>query len=431
MNLAIKQMHITTLSPPAHHHHALARARALRATATDPMIDASDVALAFGAALGKAWRGESFAPLAALLLADASVETPLWSCKDRAAYESELKGAREFFSALSPPALTVLSHRTLADGRTQVSWILGVEWPAMWRPRVNLLGQSTLTLAPRGSGGSGGASAGDSGSSGGRGGVLVRRVEESWHQSPWEAFRSQVLPQFRDFASLWASPTAEQLPMQTIASRKGYELVRVPPMLALQSEWTESGMLLKSEQAPLPPAFAFTGEVKRRGWYNAVSPGFVERASVRQELGAGMAQAAQRRRWYAALPVRFGDEPSKLPRLPDPTTDPEYRDELPDGVTSVSVGYVRRPAQLLALRRLKQAPANNAVLSAALELAAAVEADGATVVRSEGRPLVVQMSGDLKYGFNDRAELAMSVWLSVPNAFKEEYVGVVVEEKKQ
>ena len=135
-------------------------------------------------------------------------------------------------------------------------------------------------------------------------------------------------------------------------------------------------MLLKSEQAPLPPAFAFTGEVKRRGWYNAVSPGFVERASVRQELGAGMAQAAQRRRWYAALPVRFGDEPSKLPRLPDPTTDPEYRDELPDGVTSVSVGYVRRPAQLLALRRLKQAPANNAVLSAALELAAAVEADG-------------------------------------------------------
>ena len=92
---------------------------------------------------------------------------------------------------------------------------------------------------------------------------------------------------------------------------------------------------------------------------------------------------------------------------------------------------MRRPAQLLALRRLRQAPANNAVLSAALELAAAVEADGATVVRSEGRPLVVQMSGDLKYGFNDRAELAMSVWLSVPNAFKEEYVGVVVEEKKQ
>jgi hypothetical protein len=224
----------------------------------------------------------------------------------------------------------------------------------MWRPRINLLGQSTLTLAPRGGGGSGGASAGDSGSSGGRGGVLVRRVEESWHQSPWEAFRSQVLPQFRDFASLWASPTAEQLPMQTIASRKGYELVRVPPMLALQSEWTESGMLLKSEQAPLPPAFAFTGEVKRRGWYNAVSPGFVERASVRQELGAGMAQAAQRRRWYASLPVRFGDEPSKLPRLPDPTTDPEYRDELPDGVTSVSVGYVRRPAPPACMRSLRR-----------------------------------------------------------------------------
>jgi len=393
------------------------RAR-LFATATEPAATDS-IALAFGSALAEAWRSESTAALAALLPADASVETPMWKCSDRASYESELSGARQFFSALSPPALTVLSHRTLADGRAQVSWMLGVEWPAVWRPRINLLGQSTLTLAP------------SSSSSGDGAGYVVRRVDESWHQTPSEAFRFQVLPKFRDIASLWASPSAEYLPLQTVDTRKGYELVRVPPMLALQSEWTETGKLLKSEQAPLPPAFAFTGEVQRKGWYNTVSPGFVERALITQNLGGGMAQPAQRRRWFAPLPLRFGDDPTTMPSLLEPSSDPEYKDEIPEEVSGVSVGYVRRPAQLLATRALKQSPANNAVLTTALELAAAVEADGGKVVKSDGKPVVLQISGDLKYGFNDRKELAMCVWLSVPNSLRDERVAVIVDEGAQ
>ena len=256
----------------------------------------------------------------------------------------------------------------------------------------------------------------------------MRHVEESWHQTPWEAFTSQVLPKFRDYASLWASPTAEHLPLQTLETRKAYELVRVPPMLALQSEWTETGDLLKAEQALLPPAFAFSGEIKRTGWYNTVSPGFVERTFIQQELGGGMTQPAQRRRWFAPLPVRFGDEASEMPPLDDPQSSPEYRDEIPPGVSGVSVGYVRRPAQLLAVRRLKEPPSNNAVLTTALELAASVEADGRAVVRSEGRPVIMQLSGDLKYGFNDRRELAMCVYLSVPDLLRDEQVAIIIDE---
>ena len=56
------------------------------------------------------------------------------------------------------------------------------------------------------------------------------------------------------------------------------QLVRVPPMLALQSEEFQSSPLLKQDQAPLPPAYAFSGTVKRSEWYNNVSPAFVERA---------------------------------------------------------------------------------------------------------------------------------------------------------
>ena len=80
------------------------------------------------------------------------------------------------------------------------------------------------------------------------------------------------------------------------------------------------------------------------------------------------------------------------------------------------------------MRRLKESPSNQAVLSAALEMAAAVERDGGTVAKSEGLPVVLQMSGDVKYGFNERKQLAMSVWLSVPDSLREEYVAVIVKQ---
>ena len=77
--------------------------------------------------------------------------------------------------------------------------------------------------------------------------------------------------------------------------------------------------LIQAEQAPIPPAYAFTGEVKRAEWYNTVSPGFLERTVVKQQLGGGMQQTAQRLRWFAPLPARFGDNLSAMAPLPDLT----------------------------------------------------------------------------------------------------------------
>ena len=222
-----------------------------------PPQGADAVALAFGAALSRAWAGDG-AGLRQLLRSDAQVVTPMWQCDDRASYEAQIAGAHSFFKALSAPALIVLSHRVLSDGRAQVSWRLGLEWPAAWRPRVNIIGESVLTLEPSGGGGGGAA-------------APIRSVEETWHQRPRDVFASQVLPKFRDLASVWATPTAEHVPIPTV--REGgnalsgtYEVVRLPPMLALQSEWLESGEMIKYEQAPLPPWYAFTGEVKRADW---------------------------------------------------------------------------------------------------------------------------------------------------------------------
>lgn len=372
-----------------------------------------EAALKFGAALSRTWATGS-AAFDAVLALGCRVDTPVWKCKDRAEFEAQLKGAHSFLSALSAPTLTVLSSRALKDGRVQLSWMLGVEWPAVWRPRVNLLGESTLTFARPAA----------------EGAVpLVSSIVERWHQSPSDAFFSQMLPKLRDVASLQATPTAEHVPLPVLERCDGYEVRRVPPLRVLQAEVVETGDLLLVEQAPLPPAFAFGGEVKRKDWYSCVSPGLLERSFCTVSLPGGMQKTGQRRRWISALPARYSSDPSTLPSLNLGSDDGEDDGYLASGmVSSPSLQYLRRPAQLLAVRRLNKIPSNELVLSTAVELMKLAERDGRRVVKRNGRPVVMQISGDVKYGFNDRKELAMTVWLSVPDQLRDEYVGVVIDD---
>lgn len=321
--------------------------------------------------------------------------------------------AQAFFRNLSAPALKVLSQDALDDGRVTVQWMLGIEWPAIWRPRINILGESTLTIS---------AVAGS---------LQITRIDESWHQSPLQAFTEQVLPKFRDIASFWNSPTAEYLPMPVVSSRNGYDVMRIPPMLALQVEWTETGSMIIQDQSPVPPSYAFPGVIGRSEWYNCISPAILERSLLTVKLPGNVTETAQRRRWICPLPTRFGADPSDFPepdaRKSSPQEDPIM---LPSEVvnSSASVKYLPRPSQMLALTKLKAVPAFDVVLSTVTDLAKKVEADGYQVVKRNDRPVVMQLSSDIKYGFNSEKQLARLVWLSVPDFFREEYVGVVIDE---
>ena len=119
-----------------------------------------------------------------------------------------------------------------------------------------------------------------------------------------------------------------------------------------------------------------------------------------------------------------------MPPLDDLSTlnQPDSDISVPDEVVSTSVQYVRRPSQLLAVRRLTKPPSNELILGTAVEIAASAEAAGLKVTRQGGRPVIVQMSDDIKYGYNARKQLCMCAWLSVPNLLREDYVGVVIEE---
>ena len=379
-----------------------ARRTRLTAPATAPADSIDDVALAFGEALALAWRSDE-APLRRMLCDDASVSTPVWQCKDADTYASKIRGARAFFSNRARPTLTVVSHRALGPTSASVRWILGVEWPTVWRARVNILGETRLRL---------------------RSASAVEAAAETWHEPPLRVFTSQVLPRFRDMWSSWNTPTAEHVPIANEASADGYRIARIPPMRCVVAEWLETGELMLEEQAPLPPPAAFTGEVKRAEWYSTVSPGILERSVGKAELPGGMMQTAQRRRWIMPLPLRYADGVD-VP-LPDPDGS-EEGDEPPGGVYGQRVTYESWAGARLAVRALRGPPDNKKVLLAAQELAAAAARDGLSPVLRGGKPVFYQLSYDIKVGFNRRAELAMAAWLFVPFVpFNE--VGVLLEE---
>lgn len=379
----------------------------------------STAALAYGEALASAWAGDSPLLLRQVLSTDAAINTPLWECKGQLAYEEELTESRDFFSSYSKPTFAVLSSKQLRPGVAQLQWMLSVEWPSVWRARVNILGESHLELEQVGSGD--------------EAATVISAVQESWHESPQSVFTNQVLPRWRDLFSLWNSPTAEHMPLRIEAQRKDYALAWMPPCLAVQAEWLESGDLLLREQAPLPPWFAFTGEVQRSEWYSTVSPGILERSQTVAELPGAMQQTAQRRRWIMPLPLRYSTATlSELPPLDGPLSSPDEEDEeTPAGILEQSVQYVRQPGRLLAVRRISGPPSNKAVLSAAQEMAAAAEKDGLKVVRQRGRPVVYQMCYDLKVGFNRRRQIAMAVWLSVPGFLQQNEVAILLERPEE
>jgi len=363
-------------------------------------------AMAFGRALTDAWSGDDTA-MRTVLSPGASVTTPLWTCADAVTYIKELKSSFNFLKndGRMAPTLIVLSVKSVQPGVQRVQWTLGLEWPSVWRSKVNILGESHLVLSADG--------------------AAITSVTERWHQAPSRIFLEQISPRFRDIISLWNSPTAEHVPLRVDSSGREYSVVTLPAMMAVQAEWVETQQLLQVEQAPLPPQFAFTGTVKRSEWYSTVAPVMLERCRTTARLPGGMEQVAQRRRWIMPLPMRYATR--SIADLPDPDGG-AADDPLPPDVLSQSVQYVRRPAMRMAVRSIQGVPSNKNVLAAARQIAAAATADGLRVVRQDGQPVFMQMSYDAKIGFNSRAQIAMAVWLSVPSLLQENTVGVLLDE---
>merc|ERR1712087_90013 len=127
------------------------------------------------------------------------------------------------------------------------------------------------------------------------------------------------------------------------------------------------------------------------------------------------------------LPTRFADEQVSLPPCDSEFEEDEFASVA--DIFDTSVKYTRRPEQRVVLKRIRGQPSNKAVIGAAIELATRAERDGLRVRKQEGRPVLLHLCYDAKIGFNSRAKISMSNWISMPRFLQDNQVAVFLDER--
>ena len=112
-------------------------------------------------------------------------ETPLRSEKST---PNALQSLAEIGSFFIKPKFDVLQAD---ECTTTLKWRLSATWPIFWRPRINVYGETRMTMQDD----------------------KVVAFSETWHQGVFEIVLKQVLPQFWDIYDLYATPSAEQTMM--------------------------------------------------------------------------------------------------------------------------------------------------------------------------------------------------------------------------
>merc|ERR1719282_1661973 len=119
-------------------------------------------------------------------------------------------------------------------------------------------------------------------------------------------------------------------------------------------------------------------------------------------------------------------DPAKLPAA---DSGLDTNPGLTKGLTQMSVQFVRRPSQRLAVGRIKGYPSNEAVLSAVRAVGEAARRDGLRVVTQQDRPVFIHLCYDIKNGFNKKGQLSMAVWLAQPSFLQDNEVGIILEDE--
>lgn len=193
--------------------------------------------------------------------------------------------ARELGAFFIEPRLDALSARQLGEDEVEVQWRFSGTWPTAWRPRLVLLGSSTLTLG--------------SASDGSR---LVVSMRDTLEQPLAISLVSQVLPNWEDVYNLFNTPPAEAQPWTVESRGKGFEIRQLPPTCMLQIEETRD--LAPDDRSrvlsnPMVPSIAFAEKKARPdAQLYAVRPLAVEPLQRSSESG--------RFRWSVPVPSIFG-----------------------------------------------------------------------------------------------------------------------------
>lgn len=157
----------------------------------------------------------------------------------------ELKAAKNFYEDID---LAIIGGKRLSDGVVEFSWELSLVWPTFWSPRVVLAGTSTCTM-------------GDTA-------TITKQVDRIFGAENNFALISllgnQIAPRFWDWYHIGMTPSAEQVPRQTVAKKGGFTVYQIPPQLVTAPTIIETGTR-ENRHAQMVPNHAFTCIIRTMG----------------------------------------------------------------------------------------------------------------------------------------------------------------------
>lgn len=175
----------------------------------------------------------------------------------------ELKVAKVFYEEID---LAIVGGKKISEDVVELFWELSLVWPTFWSPRVVLAGTSTCTLFKDTM-------------------TITKQVDRLFgadnNVSLLSLLGNQITPRFWDWYHIGMTPSAEQVPRQTVAKKGGVTVYQIPPQLVVAPTIVETGTR-ENRHAQMVPNHAFTCIVRTMG---AKKNSYVPTTPVEVQIG--------------------------------------------------------------------------------------------------------------------------------------------------
>lgn len=131
----------------------------------------------------------------------------------------ELEESLDFYKNID---LAIISGSQINENTLEFQWSLSVVWPALWAPRVLLVGSSVCQLDGNKR--------------------IVKQTDKLIDDADLlSVVSSQIKPRFWDLYHIGMTPSAECTPKLRLKKRFGYQIYEIPPRLVTSPSMVETG----------------------------------------------------------------------------------------------------------------------------------------------------------------------------------------------
>lgn len=155
---------------------------------------------------------------------------------------AELEDSLDFYNNLD---LAIVSGNRLSNNTFEFQWELSVVWPAIWAPRVHLVGTSVCEFNHNNQ-------------------IVVQTDKLMDDADLISVVSPQIKPRFWDLYHIGMTPSAERTQKLQFQKKRGYQVYEIPPRLVTSPSMLETG-IREDANAESVPNHAFSCIIKTMG----------------------------------------------------------------------------------------------------------------------------------------------------------------------